>query len=368
MRGALMVLNKLDGIGASIASLRKARHFREKIRSINEKLDQMKVSKLKQSQIDEVRSFWRPFGIKPYLGWHRFFTWGWGSFHPAFIPEDIYYTRLEMAGSKANLVKAYVDKNNYSRLFGNDVLPKTIIRKENGIFSDAEYHDLTFTQATNIVKRTAGRFVVKPSLLSGGGRGLIIGSVTDGNIKTPSGTISIASFLKESGPDIIMEEFLDQHPSMDRLHPGSVNTIKVFTARAGGTIKFLSSYVRMGTGNAQIDNIKAGGISCGIDQSGRLKALSLNNSLVRHPSHPDTGIVFSGFQIPDFEKVKELSIEIHKKLRYFKFASWDIAIERNRGPVMIEVNLYGQEINSHQIFSGPLFEKDSHKLLNELLY
>ncbi|MDG6224283.1 MAG: sugar-transfer associated ATP-grasp domain-containing protein [Candidatus Thermoplasmatota archaeon] len=359
-----IIINRL---GRFASNYRKVRHFRKKIKEIDSRLDRLGVPKLDRGSIRRIDEFWSGYGLKTIPHWHRMMTWGWGRFELGFVPEDIYYPYLEKSGNYDFLTKAYVDKNNYDRIFGKRAIPETIVHNENGHYSDEDHEDMTFEQAVRRISQEEGEIVIKPSLASGGGRRIFIGKVMGKEFVTDKQRVNIASFLKDHGPDFIVQRFIDQHHRIACFHPGSVNTIRVMTARTNNSIEHLSMILRVGLGFSRNDNMTTGGLAIGIDISGKMRKRSFDDFFRRYDRHPDTNITFNGYPIPCYDKVLEFTSHLHRKLRYFQFASWDVAFDKKRGPIMVEVNLYGQEIITHQILNGPLFGSDPSRILDECL-
>ena len=51
---------------------------------------------------------------------------------------------------------------------------------------------------------------------------------------------------------------------------------------------------------------------------------------------------------------------------HFRLISWDIALDKNNNPIIIEANLKYGEIDFHQLNNGPLFGDDTKEILNEV--
>lgn len=51
---------------------------------------------------------------------------------------------------------------------------------------------------------------------------------------------------------------------------------------------------------------------------------------------------------------------------HFRLISWDFAVDIDHEPVMIEANLRYGELDFHQLNNGPLFGKDTRKILDEV--
>jgi hypothetical protein len=111
----------------------------------------------------------------------------------------------------------------------------------------------------------------------------------------------------------------------------------------------------VGRNNKKIDNVYSGGLICKINNDGKLDKFALTREKMPLEKHPDTQVEFENFQIPNYEKVKELCTLYHHKFLRYTFISWDIGINEHNLPVVVELNLKRQTIHGHQILNGPLF-------------
>ena len=122
----------------------------------------------------------------------------------------------------------------------------------------------------------------------------------------------------------------------------------------------------MGVGDSKIDNVTAGGISCGIDENGYLKEYATTYYTgERIYTHPQ-GLVFKGFRVPSFEKAIEMVKTAHPLIPHFRLVSWDIAIDESGEPVLIEANMRKGGINLNQFNNGPLFGDLTDRVLDEV--
>lgn len=140
----------------------------------------------------------------------------------------------------------------------------------------------------------------------------------------------------------IHQEVIMQHPSVNEIHSSSVNTLRIDTFKDGlGQVHIAGGYMRIGVGSEVVDNVSVGGFFIGVDLNhGTLH--TAGQRIMEHggtelDSHPDSGFVFKGFQIPFFDDVVKL---LKEAVLFFpdRYLGWDIAIS-NKGPVIIEVNV-----------------------------
>lgn len=137
-----------------------------------------------------------------------------------------------------------------------------------------------------------------------------------------------------TGEDKIAEELIVQCPEMARLHPESVNTVRPLTLKG----KFVAATLRMGVGGAFVDNGSAGGIFAMVDvDTGIVISQGATVAGRRFLRHPTTGVTIPGFQIPQWDKVKELVEEVTAMTPELVAIGWDVAITSD-GPVLVEGN------------------------------
>lgn len=90
----------------------------------------------------------------------------------------------------------------------------------------------------------------------------------------------------EYGKDYIIQLPLKQHPQLAALHKESINTIRVMSKLENGEVSILSTIIRMGVGDACVDNECSGGINCGVDESGHLSDVAYDGSGKVYHKHP----------------------------------------------------------------------------------
>ena len=122
----------------------------------------------------------------------------------------------------------------------------------------------------------------------------------------------------------------------------------------------------MGVNGNKLDNASQGGLFCGINEDGTLKKYAYNKKGDAVTVHPQ-GAVFSDCRIPSFDKCKTLVIKLSNRfLRIAKLISWDLSIDEEGNPVLIEVNLCYGGTDIHQIANGPLYGDKTEEILDKV--
>lgn len=138
----------------------------------------------------------------------------------------------------------------------------------------------------------------------------------------------------------LVEEFVFQHPSLMKLSPNSLNTIRLITQlNRVGQVEIIGTILRMGI-DLNTDNLSTGGIACPINlETGKLCGHGISFDITKpdYFSHPVSGLEFIGFQIPYWSEVKEICLSAAMLHPENKSIGWDVAI-KNDGPILIEGN------------------------------
>lgn len=138
----------------------------------------------------------------------------------------------------------------------------------------------------------------------------------------------------------LAEEFLIQHPELNRLSPAAVNTVRIFTQLdEAGEVVILGCRLRISV-NAPVDNLAAGNLAAPIDeQTGRLNGPAVYSDITKPEEayHPVTKVEINGFQIPFWEKALALARKAALLHPQNKSIGWDIVITK-KGPGLIEGN------------------------------
>lgn len=101
----------------------------------------------------------------------------------------------------------------------------------------------------------------------------------------------------------LVEETIRQHPEMERLHPGSINTLRVVTLLTNGEPYVMYALIRVGGKGQCIDNICSGGMYAPVDENGMVFHDAFCELEERfYACHAESGVPFVGFQVPCFHE------------------------------------------------------------------
>lgn len=154
----------------------------------------------------------------------------------------------------------------------------------------------------------------------------------------------------------IVEEIIEQHESMAKIHPQSINTIRVATFVVNERVEVIATSLRMGVGNSIADNAGAGCIFTSIEpETGIVICKACNYMGDVYTKHPDSGIIIPGFQIPAWNELIAVVKEVALKLKDATLISWDFSYSK-KGWVIVEVNTGGDWIILQAAQKEPLKE------------
>ncbi|MBQ2176375.1 MAG: hypothetical protein II453_15375, partial [Alphaproteobacteria bacterium] len=272
-----------------------------------------------------------------------------------FIPDNFYYMYIDDYFADRRDCNIIDDKNFYDMFFYDVKQPRTIARREDGELLTFDYRPLNFEEFSALCKEEK-RVIIKQSVNSSGGKGVAFYDAEH------DPTSKLKDCLKNK--NFIVQEVVNQHHELSKLHPESLNTIRIMTFFFEGKVHVLSAVVRMGVAGAKVDNASSGGIVCGINSDGTLKDRAFDTKANCYPVHPSSGVHFESVTIPNFNEFLELCKRL--ALRFInntKLISWDFAVNSDGHPELIEVNLSYGEIDFHQMCNGSIFGPMTEKVI-----
>lgn len=292
--------------------------------------------------------------------WHKFFYSRNGIYSKEYLPMTI--TReLVKRMNKCEYRNAYADKNMLDNILPNASHPKIILKNMNGYFY-FNNKPVSHKEAIELC-RDLGRVLIKPSLRSQG-VGIREIDIKGGIMKYDGRNLSVSDLFSKYDKNFCIQEIIQQHEDMAKLNPSSVNTIRVLSYRSGMEVLILYTALRIGRKDKVVDNESSGGISVNILSSGELEKYAISGLKEGRLDKTDSGVVLEGYKVPCYDKAVELVKDQHLYLPFFNFVAWDIAIDKDGNPVIIEWNVYP---GLSQSACGPALGKYTTRILSEVM-
>ena len=144
--------------------------------------------------------------------------------------------------------------------------------------------------------------------------------------------------LLEMNPKgFIAEELIKQDESLSKLHPTSINTLRINTVNFGTTVEIKWPCLRIGRGGSIVDNAGAGGVFGAIDEQTGVIIRVGDEFHHTFEEHPDTGIPLVGLKVPKWKEACILAKRLAEALPGCRFIGWDFALT-DKGWAMVEGN------------------------------
>lgn len=216
-------------------------------------------------------------------------------------------------------------------------------------FADFLKRDYCIVESIQDVDKLEGflnkykRVILKP-VAGTWGRGVRIVEVKDGDDVHSLACSLIKEYSKRSGYrhfGAIVEEVVHQDERLAKLHPQSVNSVRITTIRLDTETVIFEPFLRVGRGEACVDNAGAGGIICPLDVETGVVTAARDKHGAAYETQPETGAQLIGFQVPRWDEAKEFVRKAAQVTPAMRIIGWDVALSQD-GWVLIEANRAGE--------------------------
>lgn len=196
-------------------------------------------------------------------------------------------------------------------------------------------------------ERPQCKYFIKPAD-GRGGHGINIITFSGKDVllnKKPVYSTSDIVRLLDARKTYVVQAGLCQREDISEINASSVNTLRVITQIRDGKNVMPVCVMRMGRNNSDVDNSAQGGLSVEIDTVTGAFAQSASgehgtSGRLKYDAHPDSGFVFAGKSIRDWNFIKEQILSAAGKLPGLSDVAWDIAITEGGGISVVEINFY----------------------------
>lgn len=335
---------------------------------IGEREDMHFLSKHKSSQLSieekkEIDDYWASFGVKfSNYAWFEMYYEVTGIHDPRFIPDTFARFVLYPFYNDVKTYGGWIDKNFFDKFLGVDYIPLTLCHKFKGNFYDVNWNYYSDNQLDAlvdlIVKKADGNsIVVKNTRDSCAGVGVKIVRFKDKQ--------DILDFLnRDKRTDFIIQRRLVQHPFFAQFNESSVNILRIISWKHDGKVDILSVSVRFGIQGSYTDVAFIDGQEIvnvvGVDNKGEI-----NGRWIGFDGN-NNGITLDVKEIPNFDETLRVVREAHLKLPPFNLIGWDVTVDEDSRPVIIEYNVRRPGTILYQFANGPLAGEKTSSLLSFL--
>ncbi|MBD3224352.1 MAG: alpha-L-glutamate ligase-like protein [Caldithrix sp.] len=188
---------------------------------------------------------------------------------------------------------------------------------------------------------------IKPAMGRGGGGILILEKNNDGLWQKPSGkpvpeehiqrhiaNILFGVYSFGSNDKAIIEYMVVNHPLLARISSGGVPDLRVITYKNKNIMSMLRVPTKKSDGRA---NLHQGALGIAVDlESGTIGEGTLKGTIYRE--HPDSCTQFYGETVPFWNDIMSITTHVSEVFP-FKYMGTDIVLDRDLGPLVMEINL-----------------------------
>lgn len=335
----------------SMMKVKKASRNKKKKNTLN--------NVLTSEQKKEIKKYFKEYKNVNYI-FHNFYTEKTGKFYVNYLPDDFYFCYIDMYYNNWNIASVLDNKCFYNRFLPDVKQPDVFAYRINNIWYDEKMTPISLNEILEKMQKEKELFI-KEAYDSAGGHGVTYIKIDD------NANNKFYECINKIDVDIVIQKALKQSKTLAKINESSVNTIRILSMlNKDGTVKIYSSILRMGINGSKVDNASSGGITCGINADGTLKKVAYKVNGEKYFKHPTSGIEFGNIRIPKFKEMEELVEKNHPLLPMSRLISWDLTLNENDEIVLIEFGLRYGELDFHQLNNGPVFGKDTKKILDEV--
>lgn len=347
---------------------KRAEHY--EIKKINEKKRKKiyRTTKIKRDDKRKILEFYKKnYGKKISLKWHRYYYSVSGKLDVNYFPEILYIPNYERLSNDFFYKKVLQDKNILDIYMKNNKLikmPKSILKCINGVYLNNDNERISLDEAVNLIE-SYNRIFIKSTIDTNSGISCKLCNFENGYDKNTKE--SIKDIILNYRNNFIVQEVVENHPSLSQFNPSSFNTFRVITYSLNKQIFHMPLVLRMGRKESFLDNAHAGGIFIGVQDDGTVLDFAVNEYGEKFSRHPDTNIEFKGIKIPYVSKIIEYSKQIHLLFPKIGCVHWDLSIDKNNDVILIEANMSSGGIWLPQMAHGKgPFGDNLKAILNQL--
>jgi len=358
-------MKKIEFLYYSLARLLTQRKRNQVNKTADElfRLNGLRKVELSVQEKQKIHNLWGKTGTdKAYL-WHRFYKAHFGYFDERFVPADIYSLFFERRLNPKTFSSLLQHKGMLHHFIPSENRPDTIVSNINANLFDE--NNVLITKDAAMEKLVSfDRFIIKPSINSGGGKNVQLINLE--NFDKNVALNHIKDLFLKYGNDFICQKVIQQHEELKKFNPDSINTFRIVTLNINNTISVLTSLIRIGNIGQIVDNMTAGGMFIGIKPDGYLHHSSTSYKWEKLLKSP-VGIVFEGIHMKNFEKTKNTVLYFHKLIPFASMITWDISVDKFDRVIVIEINLDSVDSVPVQFFNGPLFGNRTEEVIEYCL-
>lgn len=323
------------------------------------------MPELTESQKNDIISFWAQYGIK--ISDYSWFQWYYGVTgikDPRFIPQDVYSYIVWPYHDNEEFCLAWKDKNLFERFVPEIPFPHNYLRRIHGRYFDGTGNFLRDEESViaTLQNLHVGEVIVKDAWDSGEGRG-----VTKYTLDSEADVKKLLIDWEHSD-NYLVQELIRQNRVFSQFNESSVNIMRINTWRYGDEVHVFCPTLRIGAEGQTTDICYVDGVeiarTCAITMDGHFGDKIINQH--GKVQYTNQTVELPNAVIPQWDEVKRLAIQGHKKLDHFDIVGWDFTVTDQERVVCIEYNIKRPGTVFYQNVNGPFFGEYTEQVLEFL--
>lgn len=294
------------------------------------------LSDEQKKQIDDY--YLTYFGSKIPYDCHQNFAIHTGVFRYDYFADYLWRPYFEhFMNTSTNYIYAFEDKGclPFVAHAAHVQMPHQIIINQYGCFRDSDNKSIKKQDVKEILGNI-GSVIIKPTISAGSAKGIFFADFENGIDKLTGK--EVLDVLGSTSKNYVVQKIIKCHEDLANLYSGCVNTFRIITYRWKDSFYAMPGVLRVGSGGGKVDNAHAGGMFMAIDDNGVIKGNGMTEFMNVYEKHPDSGIMFDGYKVNDYPKVLETAIRMHSMIPMIGTVNWDLTIDEQGEPVVIEAN------------------------------
>lgn len=302
------------------------------------------LPELTDNEKSEIKKKWGKFIENLEIGYPGFQVYkSLFGFDVNYLPFSYFFPWMLRVLNPIEYSRVFSNKGITSNILPNIKQPELVAKKINSFIFNNKGEHISEVELISLLSSKDYDMIIKKSTDSCCGRNIAI-------IKKKTSTNEISDLIKVFEGDYIIQKIVKQSSETALFNSSSLNTMRISTMLLNGNFSLCTAMIRFGLPNSVVDNVGAGGCCVGINDDGSFMNFGFNNKFEKIESW--NGVSFAGHKISDFTKVIEFAKKAHYNIPQCQFAGWDIAIDENGDPVLIEVNLIWPGLFFEQLANG----------------
>lgn len=299
---------------------------------------------------EEIKEYSKEiFGSASLWPWLALYAEVKGEFIPGWLPNDYFQIHLLDKWNPRQFAEISDMKSFYHDQF-SEFTVEPLIMKVGGNYYDSHWNVLDDDQVMDLLLSNGKEIIIKQD---GGiaGKGIRIIMPDKLKIKT----------LNDYEENIVIQPIVKQHEVLSRIHHRSLNTLRIATfIENDGTAVLKFIILKFGIAGSRLDKLNTGGGMAFLNMDGTVISDIIDGfGIVIGHTHPDSSITLKGLKIPSVKEAVEQCITQHNKFPYTRFIAWDIYVDQDSKPKLIEWNAIRPGMWVAEAHVGPVWDLGS---------